>query len=107
MEGFFTPEFKPYFGKGLDFAYEPVWAIGTGLTATPEQAQETHAFLRQAISKRAGAEASAQTALLYGGSVTPANFASLLTCADIDGGLVGGASLKPQDWLELAKTLGK
>jgi len=92
-----TTELQAYFGKALNFAYEPVWAIGTGLTATPEQAQEAHAYVRSRVS--------ASTSILYGGSVTPANFASLLSCKDIDGGLVGGASLKSEDWLKLAQIL--
>lgn len=76
----------------LTLAYEPVWAIGTGLTASPEQAQEVHAFLRKRFPK---------TLLLYGGSVTPENLASLLAQKDINGALVGGASLKPENYAQL------
>jgi triosephosphate isomerase len=80
-------------------AYEPVWAIGTGKTATPEQAQAVHAVLRaqlQAASSQAG-----RIRLLYGGSMNAANAASLLAQPDIDGGLIGGASLKPADFLSI------
>ena len=92
------------FGQGLspldasDFAkvviaYEPVWAIGTGKVATPEQAQDAHAFLRRLIVKRFGAELGERTRILYGGSVKPDNAAGLMAKPDIDGALVGGASL--------------
>jgi triosephosphate isomerase len=77
----------------LVIAYEPVWAIGTGKTATPAQAQEAHAFIRQVVAT-AGSSAAAQTVrILYGGSVKPDNIAALMAQADVDGGLVGGASL--------------
>ena len=84
------------FGSKLHLAYEPVWAIGTGIVATPEQAQSTHAFIRSLLIKGIGEEKALRTRVLYGGSVTPANFKELLQCPDIDGGLVGGASLKPE-----------
>jgi triosephosphate isomerase len=89
------------FGKKLHIAYEPVWAIGTGVTATPMQAAEAHSFIRQLLEKRVGAETADTTRILYGGSVTPANFKDLLSCRDIDGGLVGGASLKIESWTQL------
>lgn len=76
-------------------AYEPVWAIGTGLTATPEQAQEVHAFLRKWLADNVSAPVSLQTRIIYGGSVNAANCADLASQADVDGALVGGASLKP------------
>jgi triosephosphate isomerase (TIM) len=76
-------------------AYEPVWAIGTGVTATPEMAQQVHAFLRSQLSK----ECADQVAILYGGSMKPDNAAALLSMKDIDGGLIGGASLKSADFL--------
>lgn len=79
-------------------AYEPVWAIGTGLSATPEQAQEVHAFIRD----RLAGQGSAHVRILYGGSVKPDNAASLFAMPDIDGALVGGASLKAQDFLHIA-----
>lgn len=74
----------------LIIAYEPVWAIGTGLTATPEQAEEAHALIRGFLRDRFGVGAADRTSLLYGGSVTPANIASLLNCPNVDGALVGG-----------------
>lgn len=79
-------------------AYEPVWAIGTGKTATPEMAQETHAFIRNYL-KKGGAEFAAKTAILYGGSVKASNSAGLFAMADIDGGLVGGASLMVEEFV--------
>jgi triosephosphate isomerase len=78
----------------LILAYEPVWAIGTGKNATPEQAQEAHQFIRQWLIKRCGAAIAEAIRIQYGGSVTAANAASLLQQADVDGALVGGASLK-------------
>ncbi|HEY0886610.1 MAG TPA: triose-phosphate isomerase [Ramlibacter sp.] len=80
-------------------AYEPVWAIGTGRTATPEQAQQVHAVLRAQL--RAATPHADRVHILYGGSMNAANAASLLACADIDGGLVGGASLKATDFLQI------
>ena len=77
----------------LVIAYEPVWAIGTGLTATPADAQEMSALLRQEIAASFGSAPAAATPLLYGGSVKPDNTAALLACTDVDGALVGGASL--------------
>ena len=76
-------------------AYEPVWAIGTGKTATPEIAQETHAEIREWLASACGADAAQSVRILYGGSVTDANAAELIAMPDIDGFLVGGASLKP------------
>ena len=81
-------------------AYEPVWAIGTGKTATPAQAQEVHAAIRARLAK-ADAAAAARTRLLYGGSVKPANAAELFGQTDIDGGLIGGASLQAKDFLAI------
>lgn len=77
----------------LVLAYEPVWAIGTGRTATPAQAQEAHAFLRDRLTETFGAAASSALRILYGGSMKPANAAQLLAQRDVDGGLIGGASL--------------
>merc|ERR1719223_966367 len=76
-------------------AYEPVWAVGTGKTATPEIAQDTHAEIRQWLASNVSAEASNSVRILYGGSVSDANAADLIAQPDIDGFLVGGASLKP------------
>ena len=89
------------FGKNLHIAYEPVWAIGTGVVATPAQAQDVHAFIRGLLAKILTPEATQKTLILYGGSVSPANFKELLACPDIDGGLVGGASLKVDSWTAL------
>ena len=75
-------------------AYEPVWAIGTGRTATPETAQTMHAFIRQCLGRKFGAQASETVRILYGGSVNPGNIAELMRESDIDGALVGGASLE-------------
>src|SRR5690606_25492244 len=82
----------------LVVAYEPVWAIGTGLTATPEQAQEVHALIRQRLE----AAGAGQVRILYGGSVKGANAASLFAMPDIDGALVGGASLAASEFLSIA-----
>ncbi|MDR1582051.1 MAG: triose-phosphate isomerase [Prevotellaceae bacterium] len=87
----------------LIIAYEPVWAIGTGKTATPEQAQEIHAFIRKTLSEKFGAKA-ADTSILYGGSCNPANAKLLFANADVDGGLIGGASLKSDDFIAIAKS---
>ncbi|MGO9569951.1 MAG: triose-phosphate isomerase [Desulfomonilaceae bacterium] len=84
-------------------AYEPVWAIGTGRTATPEQAQEVHEFLRRKLAESFSDGFSDHVRILYGGSVKPDNARSLMKCADIDGGLVGGASLKTDDFLGIIK----
>ncbi|HYL06151.1 MAG TPA: triose-phosphate isomerase, partial [Thermoanaerobaculia bacterium] len=86
-------------------AYEPVWAIGTGLTASPETAQEAHDFLRRGICSATGAAAGAVT-LLYGGSATPANAAGLIAQPDVDGFLVGGASLDPGQFLAIIACSG-
>src|SRR5579875_2749959 len=80
--------------SSLTIAYEPVWAIGTGVNATPEQAQEVHGIIRNRLQARFGTELAQGARILYGGSVTPENAASLLAMPDIDGALVGGASLK-------------
>jgi triosephosphate isomerase len=87
----------------LTIAYEPVWAIGTGRTATPEQAEEVHAFIRGRLAERFGAEAAERVRVQYGGSVKPDNAAALLSRPNIDGALVGGASLKADDFLKIVK----
>ncbi|WP_156309279.1 triose-phosphate isomerase [Sphingobacterium endophyticum] len=87
--------------KNVVLAYEPVWAIGTGLTATPEQAQEVHAFIRKTLAEQYGQEIADNTSILYGGSANPSNAQSLFSQPDIDGGLIGGASLKSRDFLQI------
>ena len=84
-------------------AYEPVWAIGTGLTATPEQAQEVHAFIRKELMAKYGEVVAANISILYGGSCNPKNASDLFAQADIDGGLIGGASLKSRDFMDIVK----
>ena len=84
-------------------AYEPGWAIGTGKTASPEQAQEMHAYIRGLIRDQYGDEVAEGISILYGGSVKPGNAAELLGQTDVDGGLVGGASLKADDFLAIIK----
>lgn len=86
-------------------AYEPVWAIGTGETATPEQAQEIHAHIRNEIRKQFGAEIAENISILYGGSCNPGNAASLFAKPDVDGGLIGGASLKAADFTAIVKAM--
>ncbi len=83
-------------------AYEPVWAIGTGLSATPDQAQEVHAMIRQELAKESSALAN-EMRIIYGGSVKPENAATLFAMKDIDGALVGGASLNATQFIEIAK----
>ncbi len=87
--------------KQLIIAYEPVWAIGTGLTPTAEEIEASHRFLRELIEKRWGSNTAQSTLLLYGGSVTPQNTASILACSHVDGVLVGGASVKPESFFAL------
>ena len=87
----------------LVIAYEPVWAIGTGRTATPAQAQEVHAHIRRRLAERLGAEAAGAIRIQYGGSVKPGNAEALMAEADIDGALVGGASLEAADFVAIAK----
>jgi len=82
-------------------AYEPVWAIGTGRTATPEQAQEMHAFIRRVFAERHTTAAGNALRILYGGSVKPDNIAGLMNQPDIDGALVGGASLQAESFAQI------
>ncbi len=85
----------------LVIAYEPVWAIGTGLTATPDQAQEVHNYLRQLLAEKFGGKVAKGIRILYGGSVKPENICDLMEKGDIDGALVGGASLKASTFLKI------
>jgi triosephosphate isomerase len=87
--------------KNVVIAYEPVWAIGTGKTATSAQAQEVHAFIRTIIEKQYGDQIAQATRILYGGSVKPDNAKELFAQADIDGGLIGGAALKARDFFDI------
>jgi triosephosphate isomerase len=89
--------------KKVVIAYEPVWAIGTGKTATAQQAQEMHAVIRRHIAGRYGNEVAESIPVLYGGSVNAGNATELFACADVDGGLVGGASLKASEFVEIIK----
>ena len=85
-------------------AYEPVWAIGTGRTASPAQAQEMHAFIRKVLADKFGEAAAEETTILYGGSCNAANAAELFANPDVDGGLIGGASLKAEDFVKIASS---
>lgn len=85
-------------------AYEPVWAIGTGVNASPEQAQEMHAFIRSLIAEKYGDDVAQEISILYGGSCKPSNAKQLFANLDVDGGLIGGASLKADDFFEIIKS---
>lgn len=87
--------------KKLVIAYEPIWAIGTGRTATPDQAEEMCAFIRKTLIELYGEEVSDEVIIQYGGSVKPANATEIMNMDEIDGALVGGASLKPEDFMEI------
>jgi triosephosphate isomerase len=89
--------------RQIIIAYEPIWAIGTGKTATPAQAEEVHAFIREKLAERYGTEASSCAIMLYGGSVKPANSYPLFLEKNIDGFLVGGASLEADSFIQIAK----
>ena len=91
--------------KDIVIAYEPIWAIGTGKTATTEQAQEMHAYLRSVFTDQYGENIADQISILYGGSVKANNAKELFSCPDVDGGLVGGASLVAADFVEIIKAL--
>ncbi len=88
--------------QSVVIAYEPVWAIGTGKTATPEQAQEIHAYIRSLIAKKYGQQVADETSILYGGSCKPSNARELFANPDVDGGLIGGASLNADDFVDIA-----
>jgi triosephosphate isomerase len=91
--------------KSIILAYEPVWAIGTGETASPEQAQEMHAFIRSTIEKKYNKEVAENISILYGGSVKPANAEEIFSKPDVDGGLIGGAALKQEDFTAIIKAI--
>ncbi|MGY5847157.1 triose-phosphate isomerase [Salegentibacter sp. HM20] len=90
--------------ENVVLAYEPVWAIGTGETASPEQAQEMHAFIRKSIAKHFNDNIANDVSILYGGSVKPDNAAEIFAKEDVDGGLIGGASLKAEDFLVIVES---
>lgn len=91
--------------EAVTVAYEPVWAIGTGLTATPEQAQEVHLMIRKLLAEMYSESVAADIRIQYGGSAKPGNTAELMACPDVDGLLVGGASLKVDDFAAMIKTV--
>ncbi len=91
--------------KNIILAYEPVWAIGTGMTATPEQAQEIHAFIRNLIKDNYDNEIADNLSILYGGSVKPTNAKEIFSKPDVDGGLIGGAALKSDLFLDIIKAM--
>jgi triosephosphate isomerase len=91
--------------ENLIIAYEPVWAIGTGLTASPDQAQEIHAFIRKNIAERFGEDFSNKISIIYGGSVKPDSASDIFSKVDVDGGLIGGASLNAQDFVEIVNSI--
>lgn len=93
--------------KKIVLAYEPVWAIGTGLTATTEQAQDMHRFIRSLIEKKYSASVSSEISILYGGSCNGKNAAELFACPDVDGGLIGGAALKADEFVQIIHSFPK
>src|SRR5690606_29140417 len=95
-DGLFHLEEKDW--EQIVLAYEPVWAIGTGETASPEQAQEMHSFVRETIRKKYGSDVAENLCILYGGSVKPENAREIFSKPDVDGGLIGGAALKASDF---------
>lgn len=90
--------------KNIVLAYEPVWAIGTGETASPEQAQEMHAFIRKILADKYNSEVAENVSILYGGSVKPTNATNIFSKKDVDGGLIGGAALNATDFISLVKS---
>jgi triosephosphate isomerase len=102
-DGLFHIENKDW--EQIILAYEPVWAIGTGETASPEQAQEMHEFIRETVRKRYGSDVAEEVSILYGGSVKPENAKEIFSKPDVDGGLIGGAALKAADFAAIASAL--
>mgnify|MGYP001952733789 CR=1 FL=1 len=96
---------NPEAWKNIVLAYEPVWAIGTGETASPEQAQEMHAFIRKTITNEYNAEIANAVSILYGGSVKPNNAKEIFSKVDVDGGLIGGAALKADDFVAIIEAI--
>ena len=90
--------------KNIVIAYEPIWAIGTGVTASTDQAQEMHAFIRNILVEQYGNEVALSTSILYGGSCNPSNAKELFSSQDIDGGLIGGASLNAADFVKITQS---
>jgi triosephosphate isomerase len=101
--GLFT--LSPEEMKNIVIAYEPVWAIGTGLTASPDQAQEMHNYIRKLVREKYGKETAEDMTILYGGSCKPSNAAEIFSKPDVDGGLIGGASLKKDDFVAIVEAL--
>ena len=93
--------------KAVVIAYEPIWAIGTGKTATTDQAQEMHQYLRSVLAKKYGSNVADEISILYGGSVKASNAAELFACPDVDGGLIGGASLSANEFISIIQALKK
>lgn len=91
--------------KRIIIAYEPVWAIGTGLTATPDQAQEMHHYIRRLVNEKYGDETAGQLTILYGGSCKPSNAREIFSKPDVDGGLIGGASLRKEDFAAIVEAI--
>ncbi len=102
-DGLFHLENKDW--EQIILAYEPVWAIGTGETASPEQAQEMHEFIRETIRKRFGSDIAEDVSILYGGSVKPDNAKEIFSKPDVDGGLIGGAALKASDFAAIVNSI--
>lgn len=98
-------DLEPNAWKNIILAYEPVWAIGTGETASPEQAQEMHAFIRSLIESKYGNQVADNVSILYGGSVKPSNAREIFSKKDVDGGLIGGASLNADDFTTIVKSI--
>ncbi|NMH24143.1 triose-phosphate isomerase [Flavobacterium solisilvae] len=102
-DGLFHIENKDW--EQIVLAYEPVWAIGTGETASPEQAQEMHEFIRETVRKRYGNAIAEDVSILYGGSVKPENAGEIFSKPDVDGGLIGGAALKAEDFAKIVEAI--
>ena len=91
--------------ENIVLAYEPVWAIGTGETASPDQAQEMHEFIRETVRKAFGSDVAESVSILYGGSVKPDNAKEIFSKPDVDGGLIGGAALKAEDFAAIVNAI--